>query len=307
MKNILVIQTRPGIGDLFIFLPLLKMISDFEKTKINLLTRKRTQADLILSEESNIDKIYYLDDKNKIKKFLYLFKLLKRNQFTKVYIFHNSFFYYVICKLFKIKKVYYYGILKRKTKIFCYAKQKLFEWINLKETGLPNTYFFLDKFIKSNKKKQIVIGIAGSGENKKWSLEKYSELIQKLSKKYLGYKFIVLGGKDQIKDYEVIKNKCDSGINIESFCNYNLQDIIKAISGSELYIGNDTGFMHVCAFLKIPSYGIFGDSPSDYSNYHFLIYPILPTGYKEVNYNDKLMDTITADLVLSNINLKNDN
>ena len=230
MKNILVIQTRPGIGDLFIFLPLLKMISEFEKTKINLLTRKRTQADLILSEDSNIDKIYYLDDKNKIKKFLYLFKLLKKNQFTKVYIFHNSFFYYFICKLFKIKKIYYYGILKRKTKIFTYAKQRVFEWINLKETELPKNYFYLNTLLSSQKKKQIVIGIAGSGENKKWNLKKYSELIQKLSKKYIGYKFIILGGKDQNKDYEIIKNNCDSTINIENFCNYNLQEIIKAIS-----------------------------------------------------------------------------
>ena len=167
--------------------------------------------------------------------------------------------------------------------------------------------FFVLQQLSSQKKKQIVIGIAGSGENKKWNLEKYSELIQKLSKKYIGYKFIILGGKDQNKDYEIIKNNCDNTINIESFCNYNLQEIIKAISGSEIYIGNDTGFMHVCAFLKIPSYGIFGDSPSDYSNYHFLIHPILPTGYKEVNYNDKLMDSITADLVLSKINFKNDN
>ena len=40
------------------------------------------------------------------------------------------------------------------------------------------------------------------------------------------------------------------------------------INSSKLYIGNDTGFMHLSAGLNVPSIGLFGDTPLSYANYN---------------------------------------
>ena len=51
------------------------------------------------------------------------------------------------------------------------------------------------------------------------------------------------------------------------------------IKNADLYIGNDTSFMHISAALNIKSLGIFVDSPAfSYSGYTKKIFPVVPVG-----------------------------
>ena len=57
MKHILIIQTRPGIGDLCIFLSSMHQIAKkHPNSKITLITKKRSKADEILKDDDNAEK-----------------------------------------------------------------------------------------------------------------------------------------------------------------------------------------------------------------------------------------------------------
>ena len=61
--KICIVQTRPGIGDLCIFLPYIHFISNFKNSKITLITKKRTKAKEILKYDPFIEKVIYIDEK----------------------------------------------------------------------------------------------------------------------------------------------------------------------------------------------------------------------------------------------------
>ena len=71
------------------------------------------------------------------------------------------------------------------------------------------------------------------------------------------------------------------------------------INSSKLYIGNDTGFMHLSAGLNVPSIGLFGDTPLSYANYNKNIFPIIPEHFKTVSHNSMAMNKITVEQVLA--------
>jgi heptosyltransferase-2 len=80
-------------------------------------------------------------------------------------------------------------------------------------------------------------------------------------------------------------------------CEKTIDDSIHIISKSKVYIGNDTGFMHLSASLDVISFGIFGATPPDYSSYNKNIIPIMPPGVSNVKYGDEMMGIITPELV----------
>ena len=51
--------------------------------------------------------------------------------------------------------------------------------------------------------------------------------------------------------------------------------------------------------LKIKSFGLFGDTPTNYADYSSYIYPILPSGYKSISHNSDAMSKITVDHVMN--------
>ena len=67
--------------------------------------------------------------------------------------------------------------------------------------------------------------------------------------------------------YEIKENS------VVSLCSLTIEDIIPVINSSKLYVGNDTGFMHLSAGLDIPAIGLFGDTPLSYANYNKNIFP----------------------------------
>mgnify|MGYP003313539214 CR=1 FL=1 len=83
------------------------------------------------------------------------------------------------------------------------------------------------------------------------------------------------------EDQEIIgkiKNS-EIGKNCFSLENLSIQEILPVIKNCDLYIGNDTGFMHISSALGIKSIGIFVDSPAySYSGYSDNIIAIVPAG-----------------------------
>ena len=59
--KILVIQNRMGIGDMIMFLPFIKAISNYYGEQVSLMVKKSTKASEYLNEEKYIKEIIYLE------------------------------------------------------------------------------------------------------------------------------------------------------------------------------------------------------------------------------------------------------
>jgi len=302
VSNILIIQTRPGIGDLCIFLSSMHEIAKKNVgSDIFLLTKKRTQARNILADDKYIKNIIFTDRGEKdskhsgIKGFFRLLNELKKFHFSKVYIMHASPRYILLGKFLKAKEIFSYGIIKKNENI----SKKIFEvtknWLSINDY---NTNAEVNINIINNSNDNVIIGIGSSGITRRWSVDKIINLINKINEKK-NYKFYLAAGMgEKLLADQIIKN-LNNKVIIESLCEKNIYDVLTKIKNSKIYIGTDSAFMHLSAALKIKSFGLFGDTPTNYADYSSYIYPILPSGYKSISHNSDAMSKITVDHVMN--------
>ena len=305
MNKGLIIQTRPGVGDLCMFLPYIQQIKEHNKDfAFTLVTKKRTAAKQILKYDQSINQIVYLEDetiattKSKINNFFKLLNFIKKNNFSKIYIMHFSIFWFLLAKISGIKNIYKYGILKKNVDIHLNALEQNKRWLQDPNLSSQTKIIYPQNNSKNNN--QIIIGIGSSGPTKKWLTENYIELIKKINNKNI--KFYLAGGNNEIENQ--IANKIINEIKenrIESLCSLSIEEIMPIINSSKLYIGNDTGFMHLSAGLNIPAIGLFGDTPLSYAKYNKNIFPIIPENFKTVGHGSMAMNQITISQVLNKV------
>jgi heptosyltransferase II len=305
MNKGLIIQTRPGVGDLCMFLPYIQQIKEHNKDfAFTLVTKKRTAAKQILKYDQSINRIVYLEDetiattKSKINNFFKLLNFIKKNNFSKIYIMHFSIFWFLLAKISGIKNIYKYGILKKNVDIYLNALEQNKRWLQDPNLSSQTKIVYPQNNRKNNN--QIIIGIGSSGPTKKWPTENYIELIKKINDKNI--KFYLAGGNNEIENQ--IANKIINEIKenrIESLCSLSIEEIMPIINSSKLYVGNDTGFMHLSAGLNIPAIGLFGDTPLSYAKYNKNILPIIPENFKTVGHGSMAMNQITIGQVLNEV------
>ena len=305
MNKGLIIQTRPGVGDLCMFLPYIQQIKEYNKDfEFTLITKKRTSAKQILKYDPAVNQIVYLEDEileitnSKINNFFKLLKFIKKNNFLKIYIMHFSIFWFLLAKLSGIKNIYKYGILKKNVDIYLNALEQNKKWLQDNNLSSQTRIIYPQNNSKNNN--QIVVGIGSSGPTKKWPTENYIDLIKRINNKNI--KFYLAGGNNDIENQ--IANKIINAVKenkIESLCSLSIEEIMPIINSSKLYIGNDTGFMHLSAGLNIPAIGLFGDTPLSYANYTKNILPVIPEKFKTVGHNSMAMNQIKVDQVLNEV------
>jgi heptosyltransferase-2 len=305
MNKGLIIQTRPGVGDLCMFLPYIQQIKEHNKDfAFTLVTKKRTAAKQILKYEQSINQIVYLEDetiaitKSKINNFFKLLNFIKKNNFSKIYIMHFSIFWFLLAKISGIKNIYKYGILKKNVDIYLNALEQNKRWLQDPNLSSQTKIVYPQNNNKNNN--QIIVGIGSSGPTKKWPTENYIELIKRISNKNIT--FYLAGGNNEIENQIANKIINESKENIiKSLCSLSIEEIMPIINSSKLYVGNDTGFMHLSAGLNIPAIGLFGDSPLSYANYTKNILPIIPENFKTVGHNSRAINKITVNQVLNEV------
>jgi len=305
MNKGLIVQTRPGIGDLCMFLPYIQQIKDYNKDfQFTLIAKKRSAAKQILKYEQSVNQIVYLEDeileltKSKLNNFFKILNFIKKNNFSKIYIMHFSIFWFFIAKISGIKNIYKYGILKKNVDIYLNALEQNKRWLQDNNLSSQTKIAYPQNNNKNNN--QIIIGIGSSGPTKKWPTENYIELIKRINNKNIT--FYLAGGNNEIENQIANKIINEAKENrIESLCSLSIEEIMPIINTSKLYVGNDTGFMHLSAGLNIPAIGLFGDSPLSYANYSKNILPIIPENFKTVGHNSRAINKITVNQVLNEV------
>lgn len=301
MKKILVIQTRVGIGDLCVFLPCIHQIAKKNKDfELHLLTKKRSCAKDFLKYDKHVKKIFYLPETSGILLNFFIFKLIKQNEYKKCFIMHYGLRYYFLSILANVKEIFFYGVVKKNENIVKKSQRSTIQWLGGHPLNFRPIIFYQQKLKQKN---QIIFGIGGSGLNKKWNIEKFIQLA-KLINSEKKVEILLAGGPDEVNDALYIKKKLNEiNISTKSLCEYKINECIDFLVQSKIYVGNDTGFMHLSASLGLQSYGLFGDTPPNYASYNKKIVPILPQGEKIITHGSMMMNRINPDYVFKNLDL----
>ena len=312
--KILVIQQRMGIGDMIIFLPYIQAISKKFQSKVSLLVKKNSKVEDLCSDDTHIGEIINLDiNKNSSSNhngwsgFFRLLSKIKEKKFDKIFIFNSSIKYLLLAKLAGIKSINQYPLFLRKNNIVLTARELIQNSIQENISTQPVLHLSRDKIEKAKNKykfdssfKHICFGFSASGPTKRWPIEKYMKLAENMNK-IKPCKFYLAGGRN---DEELFTKFLNSSIasNCISFKDLSISETLPIIKNCDMYIGNDTGWLHIASALGKKCVALFMDSPVQaYGKYSENISVIVPEGEtEETTTHDTLgKDKINFEKVLN--------
>ena len=127
-------------------------------------------------------------------------------------------------------------------------RYKILDLIKEKIKGVKISF---DKLLMDN---AIILCPFSREKEKKWNYENYIYLSRKLLQ--LRKKIIIIGSDEEYKDAELMKNEI--GSEVVNLCGkLNIIELSKLFENSKMYIGNDTGPMHISGLLNIPTFALF--------------------------------------------------
>ena len=303
--KVLVIQPKIGMGDMVIYLPYIHAISKKYQMPVSILVKENSRANQLLAEDQHIDEIILLDrSKNNsgshdgLSGFIKLSKEIKLKNFNKVFIFNSSLRYLLISKLAGIKNISQYPLFRKKDNIVTSAKIFTENELGSIVSTQPELRINQESFNKVNQSfskefKHICLGISASGPTKRWNIENFITLCKKVNEKIPSKFYLAAGNNDK----DLIDKFLNSEIskNCTSFQDLKIKETMPIIKNCDLYIGNDTGWLHISSALGIKCLALFMDSPVEaYGKYSKNINIIVPEGETEETTTH---DTLGADKI----------
>ena len=270
---------RPGaFGDILIAAPLFYSIKQkYPNSKLILISEEGTRLNHV-SAKMVVDLIPEIHETilypnssvlNKFKFFKNTINFASNNAIVYLNYSRCSFFHvirdYIFFKSIGFKETFsFWNYLKysyESKKRFIPEFQRLFN-ITTDLTGsniLPLNFILNSTIVKERNKFKIFSAPFGKAKSKRWPLERYEKLYNELGS--IGYEIIVCGSLDE--EHEFIKIGWDNKSFIQGFFGLNFIDLVDKIKDSIIYIGNDTGPMHLAALLNIKCIALFSDTNRD--------------------------------------------
>jgi heptosyltransferase II len=290
--KVLVIQPKIGMGDMVIYLPYIHAISKKYQTPVSILVKENSRANELLFNDEHIDEVIILDrscnnrgNHDGLSGFFKLSKELEKHKFDKVFIYNGSLRYLLISKLAGIKSISQYPLFRKKDNIVTSAKIFTENELNTIVSTQPELQIDKEKSKKiesefSKNIKHICLGISASGLTKRWHIKNFIKLCVQISEKKPSKFYLAAGHNDQDLIKEILNSKI--GKNCISFKDLKISETLPIIKNCDLYIGNDTGWLHIASALGIKSVALFMDSPVQaYGKYSNNINIIIPEGETE--------------------------
>ena len=303
--KVLVIQPKIGMGDMVIYLPYIHAISKKYKTAVSILVKENSRANQLLAEDRHIKEILILDrTKNNtgthdgLLGFFKLSRDLKLKEFDKVFIFNSSLRYLLISKIAGIKNISQYPLFRKKDNVVTSAKifteNELGDIVSTQPELIVNDNKVNEAKQKFSKDfKHICLGISASGPTKRWDIKNFIKLCIDINARTPSKFYIAAGNNDKDLIDQFLNS--DLSNNCISFKDLKISETLPIIKNCNIYIGNDTGWLHISSALGVKCLALFMDSPVQaYGKYSKNIEIIVPEGETEETTTH---DTLGADKI----------
>lgn len=284
IKNILVIQTFQGIGDYLVTLEFFeKLYEIFPQASIDILIRNISRFKPLLKYNPYINNIIIYDKNKKHRSIFNQLKLLsylKKTHYDIGFTFHPAPRYILTMFLAKIKyrigycknnvtkflmheiippyknkavielykNGYIHAIINSLSMLIPFGKKPVFKPTDKPILNIP--YFELPFNIPKNKIK-IAIAPSANTPKKEWGYEKFTLLLERLSKIYNAF-FIIIGTPDEKKRFYPLYKKYIKNSLLLMDEKYDLTIIARVLLEVHLAISNDHGIVHLTAALAKP-------------------------------------------------------
>ena len=279
IKNILVVLGFPGIGDLLVAVPVFRTLKEnFPKAKLCLTLRNQFNQLELLKGNPYFDKIIVFDKKPKrlnLSESLKLLQNWRKEQFDAVIILHHSRRYALLSWLagagtrlgyntkgwrFLLNNVYF-------ADPFRHEAENLLEVI--KPLGVKTRNLDLELWFETDEKEKvkswlkekdisnfIVIHPAGGWWGRKWPKENYARLSDYLIENF-PLEVVFTGVSGEKKEIEEIVGLMREKP-IVTTGEFTVRELACLYKEARLFIGTDTGAMHLASAVGLPSLIMFG-------------------------------------------------
>jgi len=282
-KKILILRLS-SIGDILLTTPFIRQVrTAFPKAQIDYVIK--TGFSELLSNNPHLDNVYDVKPDQGIKGLLVLKKFLKKQSYDYVFDLHNNFRTKALTA-FTNKNAIKKDKLKRT--ILVYTKHNRYNeiipipqrYLNVgKFAGIKDDELGLELFWKDETEKkidaslnkdkinsQIIVLAPGAAHyTKRWPLEYFKELIEKISKSY-NDSIVLLGSADERKDFDCLVQS-QRVINFAG--QLSLLESAAVLSRARLIISNDSGLMHMATAVKTPLIALFGSTVKELGFFPF--------------------------------------
>jgi ADP-heptose:LPS heptosyltransferase len=286
IKKILIFQLG-GIGDVLLIFPVIKLLQDaFPSAAISTLTEFGDELFYLFPYPNIISKKFRYEPKGrhiKILEKILFFRSLKHEGFDLIYnsnrgnsLIEASVMAFMIGTPlragFEYKGAGFLNTIKSEFKYDTYILEQNLNL--LRKLGIMCTYndihisvperalSFADTFLKSNNisQNEIIItvhpGARHHREFKMWPLNKFARLIDTITSRYSA-RIILLGDRSEI----FAAKELEHAVKKPNICNAvgqtSIAQMAALIKRSKLFIGNDSGPLHIAVSQDVPSIGIF--------------------------------------------------
>lgn len=289
IKTILVFQTG-GIGDLLRIFPLLKALrSEFPFARIAILSEYSSDIFKLVDDRSIVNEFLGFDFKKKtfLEKMSFLLKLRRRNFDLIVSPSRGAGMFECAIISFLIGRKWRAGFTKDGIG-FLYTNKIEFRYdipiikqnIDLLKTiGIRNTsdsismkiavpnedLLFAEGILSEAKGRgRIIVYVSPTVSNHpelfEWPLENFIELSKLLIKEKNAF-IVLLGGERDHEMSHFFEKNLEERINFKNLVGKtDLLKVFALIKSGDLFVGNDSGLLHIANAFGIPSVGIFGPS-----------------------------------------------
>ena len=131
------------------------------------------------------------------------------------------------------------------------------------KTAYPHQYEMPGEALKRNRP-YIIYFIGASTPNKVWPAERFTELIDHMSKDYPAHDHLVLEGIQAWETADKILAPLQKTDNIDVINADTIDETVGVLKGADLVVSNDTGIRHLAIVSETPTVGIFFHDPYRY-------------------------------------------
>lgn len=307
MKILFISSTR--IGDAILSKGILKYLLDTYPHASFTVVCGHLPAPLF-ADMPRVERLIVLEQQRSLKRWYNLWKECRKTRFDQVIDLRGSLLAYFL----SAKKRFVW----KKNHSTTHRIQQLASLLHLKETPMPYVHLSKERQDKANElfdflsSPVIALAPAANWVGKEWPIDRFIELAQRIRKTIPGFEkacFAIFAAPHERDQIQPLYQAFENHEILDCVGRVDLLTSAALLKKCALFIGNDSGLMHLSAAVGTPTFGLFGPSRDEHYAPQGIStdYVRTPESYEELmarhqsGQGGSLMTSLTVDMVLERI------